>query len=164
VRRAFSYRDCESRRRPMTIAGSVFAAMLVLWTAVPGIAIAEDSPQFQPILCEPDQNDLLVESVECLERFKKFVARDGDVLRLKLENGETKVYTGNRKDCEEGTGEECRVFRLIAFYPSLQSFLVERGLYECAYYELVSRRTGGVVEFPPFRRGRQTGNILSQSM
>jgi hypothetical protein len=49
MRRAFSYGDCETHPWAMTIAGSIFAAMLALRTAVPEMAMAEDSPQFQPI-------------------------------------------------------------------------------------------------------------------
>jgi hypothetical protein len=73
------------------------------------------------------------------------VAREGDVLRLNLENSKTKVYTGNAKACESGP-DQCAVFLLAAFYPSLQSFLVLSASYECGDYELVSRRSGSIVK------------------
>lgn len=100
------------------------------------------------------------ESAECLQRFKELVTRDGDVLRLSLENGRTKVYTGNRKDCEEGSGGQCVIYRLVAFYPSLQSFLVSKGLFERQYFELVSRRTGGITEFSTIPEWSPNGKYL----
>jgi hypothetical protein len=61
-----------------------------------------------------------------------------------LENGKTKVYTGNAKACAEGP-DRCRVFQLAAFYPSVPAFLVMASSYECGHYELVGRRSGSVV-------------------
>jgi len=144
----------------VAIARSTFACVLALGVVAPKMALATDNPQFQPILCQPDQTDTLVESAECLERFKGLVTRDGDVLRLNLENGKTKVYVGNRKDCEEGSGNECVIFRLVAFYPSLQSFMVLKGLFECGYYELVNRQTGGIVEFSTVPEWSPNGKYL----
>lgn len=145
----------------VTIVRATFAFMPVLGVAVPEMTHAEDNPQFQPILCEPDPNDTLVESAKCLDRFRELAARDGDVLRLNLENGKTKVYTGNRKGCDGHTGnEECVVFQLVSFYPSLQSFLVAQRFFECGYYELVSRQTGGIVKFSTVPEWSPNGKYL----
>jgi hypothetical protein len=136
----------------------MFVAMLAVGTAV-WIAIAEGNPQFQPISCKPDQKGTELESAACLQRFKDFVARDGDVLRINLENGNAKVYAGTDKNCEDHA-DECLIFRLVAFYPSLQSFLIERGLFECAYYELVSLRTGSVTVFSTVPEWSPNGKYL----
>jgi hypothetical protein len=157
---AFSRRDGAVQWLRMTTVRATFAFMLVVGIAVPEMAHAEDNPQFQPILCEPDRNDTLMESAECLDRFWELATRDGDVLRLNLENGKTKTYLGDRKDCEDGHADKCVVFRLVAFYPSLQSFLVEKGLYECRYYELVSRQTDGIVKFSTVPEWSPNGKYL----
>jgi hypothetical protein len=144
----------------MIISPSTFVCMLALGMAVPGMALAEDDRQFQPILCKPDQKDTDLESAECLERFKEFAARGGDALRLNLENGKTKIYMGNRNACSGHGPGDCLVFQLIAFYPSLQSFLVKKGLFECEYFELVSRRTGGITEFSTIPEWSPNGKYL----
>jgi len=145
MQRAFSCRDCARHLLRIAIGRATFACILALGMAVPELALAKDDDQSRPILCEPDQNDKNVESAGCLQRFKELAAREGEVLQLDLENGKTKVYTGNRKACEDGP-DKCLVFLLTAFYPSLQSFLVLASSYECGHYELISRRNGSVVK------------------
>jgi hypothetical protein len=131
----------------MAVAGVTCACMLAAGTPAPETAFAKDDPPVQPpILCEADQS-ALAETAGCLERFKGLAARDGEVLRLNLENGQTKVYTSDRKACQEDpNGEKCIVFRLAALYPSLQSFLVDAIFADCGHYELISRRSGSIVK------------------
>jgi hypothetical protein len=143
MHKVFSRRDGATNLLAMTVAAMTSASVLTASATVPDAALPKENPPVQPaILCEADQN---VESAGCLLRFQGLVAREGDVLRLNLENGKTKVYTGNVKACEIGPGE-CAVFRLVAFYPSLQSFLVLSSSYECGDYELVSRKSGSIVK------------------
>lgn len=140
MQRAFSCRDCARHLLRMTIAHTMFACMLPLGMAVPETAFANDDPQSQPILCKMNQN---VESAECLQRFQGLATREGDVLRLNLESGKTKTLADLNKGCDPF---KCLAFHLAAFYPSLQSFLVEAISYECGHYELISRRSGSVVK------------------
>jgi hypothetical protein len=103
------------------------------------------------------------ESSACLERFKGLVERAADTLRLRLSNGQTKVYSGNSHACDEGQAEKCVVYRLARFYPSLQSFLVSVSFYECGHYELVSRRTGSVIEISTIPRTSPGGKYLAST-
>jgi hypothetical protein len=139
----FSRRDGATYLLAMTVAGMTSACMLTTNATVPEAASPKENPPVQPtILCKADQN---VESADCLQRLQGLVAREGDVLRLNLENGKIKTYTGNAKACESGP-DQCAVFLLAAFYPSLQSFLVLSASYECGDYELVSRRSGSILK------------------
>jgi hypothetical protein len=106
----------------------------------------EENPPVQPaILCRLDQSDKNVESADCLQRVQGLVARERDMLRLNLENGQTKVYTSNLKDLRRRPGE-LRRLSSGPFYPSVPSFLVEASYYECGHDELVGRRSGSVVK------------------
>jgi hypothetical protein len=114
---------------------------------VPEAALPKENPPVQPaILCKANQANTNVESAECLQRLQGLAVREGEMLRLNLENGQTKVYTSNAKACAEGPGD-CLVFQLVAFYPSMQSFVVAASSYECGHYELVSRRSGTIVKY-----------------
>lgn len=161
MHKASSFQECATRLWQTIIARSMFVGMLALGMALPGTALGGEKRQFQPILCKPDQNDTQLESAECLERFKELANRDGDVLRLNLANGTTKVYKGDRNACGAGAvSGECLVFQLIAFYPSVQSFLVEKGFDECRYYELVSRQSGDIVELSTVPEWSANGKYL----
>jgi hypothetical protein len=129
----------------MAVAGTTCACMLTSGMAVPETALPKDHAVQLPVVCEADKADKNVESADCLQRFEGLAAREGNVLRLNLENGKTKVYTGDANTCKSGP-DGCAVFKLAAFYPPLQSFLVLSASYECGHYELVSRRSGSVVK------------------
>jgi hypothetical protein len=107
----------------------------------PEMAAAKDTPPPRPVLCkETDQHR---ESADCLERFKGLATREGDVLRLNLENGKTKDYADVNDGCDPF---KCAAYHLAALYPSLQSFLVEKIIPECAEYELMNRRSGNILK------------------
>ena len=66
------------------------------------------------------------------------------MLTLKLEGGKSKTYVGNRAACDgkNANVEKCLVFAVLSYFPQTQSYLVERGYYECGAYLFVSRHTG----------------------
>jgi hypothetical protein len=87
----------------VAIAGITSACTLTAGTTVPEVALPKENPPVQPaILCRADQTDKNVESADCLQRVQGLVAREGDVLRLNLENAQAKVYASNSKACAEG--------------------------------------------------------------
>jgi len=96
-----------------------------------------------PILCDSKDQS---KTDDCLPLFKGLATQDGDKLQLNLENGKTKTYTSNRKACDADDGGKCINFKIVGFYPRIQSLLVAVGYYEEAGYELVSRRTGKVLQ------------------
>jgi hypothetical protein len=75
---------------------------------------------------------------------KGLFTRKGDTLTLKLDGGKSKTYVGNRAACngESVDVSKCLVFVVLKYFPPTQSYLIERGLYECGAYLFVSRRTG----------------------
>jgi hypothetical protein len=146
MNKAFSSRDGATYLLALTIAGLMGGC--VLTTGAPGPETAlpmESAPVQRPIMCDADKDSKNFESADCLQRVQGLAAREGDVLRLNLENGQAKIYTSNSKACAEGPNN-CSVFQLIAFYPSMPAFLVSASYYECGHYELVSRRSGSVVK------------------
>ena len=78
---------------------------------------------------------------------KGLFARKGDTLVLNLDGGRSKTYAGNSAACDGDSVDDskCRVFRVLRYFPQSQSYLIEKGLYECGDYLLVSRRTGSEI-------------------
>lgn len=141
MQRAFSCQHSVTHLLRRTIACAVFFCLLGARTATPETTLAKDKLSFKPILCESDANTKR-ETADCLQRFKELATRDGDELRLNMEGGKTKVYTDINGGCDPF---KCAAFHLTAFYPSLQSFLVQKIVPECADNELVSRRSGSIL-------------------
>jgi hypothetical protein len=118
-------------------ASSLFPA-IVLFT---GPASGQSNPPQAPIACEVKDN---VEDGACQNKLKGLFTRKGDTLTLKLDGGKSKTYVGNRAACdgENVDVSKCLVFVVLKYFPRTQSYLIERGLYECGAYLFVSRRTG----------------------
>ena len=113
----------------------------------PGVAVLTSSSLGQtsatqaPILCDIKDN---VEDAACQNKLKGLFMRNGDTLTLKLDGGKSKTYVGNLAACDGKSVdvEKCLVFRVLSYFPQTQSYLVERGYYECGAYLFVSRHTG----------------------
>jgi hypothetical protein len=123
-------------------------------------AHCEDLQGLTPIVCQSDRNETVPETRDCLSRLKGLATRSGEILRLNLANGKTKVYKNNERACDDGDYEKCVVFRILRYYPGPQSFLISYSSGECGHLELVSRRTGGVVELASTPQFSPSGNYL----
>jgi hypothetical protein len=104
-------------------------------------AVGQTSPAQAPIVCDIKDN---VEDGACRNKLKGLFTRKGDTLTVKLDGDRSKTYVGNRAACdgEKVDTSKCLVFMLLSYFPKTQSYLVERGLYECGAYLFVSRHTG----------------------
>jgi hypothetical protein len=147
--RRTSLRRDSATHLPQTIAGAAFscvlasASILASSAAMSETVLVKDNPPIQPISCVSNDDDK-TETADCLQRFKELATRDGDTLQLNLANGKTKVYkNSNEEGCDPFS---CAAFHLVAFYPSLRSFLVQNISYECADNELVSLRSGSILK------------------
>jgi len=119
------------------LALALFAALSLL--AGPGLA--QTSPAEQPIVCHIKDN---VEDDACRNQLKGLFTRKGDTLTLNLDGGRSKTYVGNRAACdgENADASKCLAFMVLRYFPRTQSYVVERGLYECGTYLFVSRHSG----------------------
>jgi hypothetical protein len=120
---------------------------LFAFSLLPGIslltspALGQTIPDQAPIVCNIKDN---VEDAACRKQLKGLFTRNGDTLTLKLDGGQSKTYVSNLAACdgENADASKCLVFRVLSYFPRTQSYLVERGLYECGAYLFVSRHTG----------------------
>ena len=144
------------------LAPSVIICLLCFSAGGSTTAVAEALQRSQDeVVCDDAEGH--GESNACLERLKGLAERAEDTLRLRLSIGKTKVYAGNSHACDEGQAEKCVGYRLARFYPSLQSFLVSVSFYECGHYELVSRRTGSIIEITTIPRISPGGKYLAST-
>lgn len=125
----------------------VHRCALVLFLSVPLLTnrvLAQTDPAQSPIVCESADD---VEDVACRSALKGLFTRKGDELTLNLNGGRAKTYVGNRSACDglNGDADKCVLFRVLSYFPKTQSYLVEKGFYECADYLFVSRRTGSEI-------------------
>jgi hypothetical protein len=130
------------------------ASLVPLAARGEGAAPAPDGARpDEPILClHPQQR----EEADCLARLKGRATRRGAVLRLALDNGKTKVFTSNKKACQDADSQKCVEFELAGYYPLQRLFMVQEGYYECGVFDLVSARSGAMVqvaEVPEFSPG-----------
>jgi hypothetical protein len=89
-------------------------------------------------------------------------ARDGDRLRLRLANGQTKTFTTTRKACEELIYEKCLQYTLMGYYPQHCQFLVDVGyLNEGGTTFLVSAETGSQVKLDAMPHYSPSGKRLA---
>jgi len=68
----------------------------------------QPSPTSSPradVLCDKDE-------ARCLRRLASVAKRDGNHLRLKLANGQTKTFTTTQAACKANLYEKCLVYRL----------------------------------------------------
>jgi hypothetical protein len=116
-------------------------ALLPSLQLLAGQAFGQTTPAQTAIACQIKDN---VEDAECSNKLKGLFTRSGDRLTLKLDGGKSKTYVGNRAACEGENADvgKCLVFRIAGYYPQIQSYFIEKGLYECGAYLFVSRHTG----------------------
>jgi len=104
-------------------------------------AWCQSDPAQSTIVCESKDN---AEDAACRNTLKGLFRRKGDVLTLTLNGGKSKTYAGNIAACDGPNADvsKCVVFRILSYFPKTQSYLIEKGFYECADYLFVSRQTG----------------------
>jgi hypothetical protein len=117
---------------------------LALFPSVPlltGPVMGQTSPAQAPIVCDVKDN---VEDAACRNKLKGLFTRKGDTLTLKLDGGKSKTYVGNLAACdgENVDAAKCLAFKVLRYFPQTQSYLVEKGFYECGAYLFVRRHTG----------------------
>ncbi len=125
----------------------VHRCALVLFLTAPlanSQALAQADPAQSPIGCESKDD---VEDAACRSALEGLFTREGDELTLKLDGGRARTYVGNRAACDgpNGDADKCVLFRISSYFPKLQSYVVEKGYYECADYLFISRRTGSEI-------------------
>jgi hypothetical protein len=89
-----------------------------------------------------ENQDLIELERACLAKLRGFASREGDVLRLTLENGKSKTFADETRACQQHDAEKCLRYRLAAYYPSPKLFVIDWLAYESSRALVVSRRTG----------------------
>jgi hypothetical protein len=144
---------------------SIFLACgyLLLVSVSSPSARCEELHSQTPINCGSDKNDKNQESADCLARLKGLVTRSGNILRLSLLNGKSKVYVSNREACARDQVDKCVVFQVLQFYSRLQFFVVSKSYYESGNNELVNRRTGSILEISTTPEFSPSGRYLASA-
>lgn len=106
----------------------------------------EPSAEVHCVLDETKSEDSIEIERKCLERLTGLAARDGDVLRLTLEDGSFKTFADDRLACEQHQIDKCIRYRLATYYPIQKLLVVERNAYEKFDVIVVSRRTGAITK------------------
>jgi hypothetical protein len=91
---------------------------------------------------EKENQDLFQLERTCLAQLRGLAAREGDVLRLTLENGKAKIFTDASRACQDHDASKCLLYRLAAYYPIPKLFVIDWLAYESSRALIVSRRTG----------------------
>lgn len=118
----------------------LFLALLI-FPLLAGAAFGQTAAPQAPIICDAKDN---IEDDACKAKLTGMFVRNGDTLTLSLDGGKSKKYTGNLAACDGETtdAEKCLTFRLARYFPHIQSYLVEVGLYEGGRYLLIGKRSG----------------------
>ena len=88
-------------------------------------------------------SDGKIDEGKCLKSLAGMATRDGDRLRLRLENGQTKTFTTTHQACEAGIYEKCLIYSLQGYFARHRHFLIDVGfLNHGGTTFLVSARTG----------------------
>ena len=96
--------------------------------------------------CEPEKAAQNQDSAEleakCLARMNGLASRKDDELRLVLAGGKIKSLLGNHRACDDNDADKCLMYRLGAYYPAQQLFVIEAVQYESYSIVAVSASTG----------------------
>ena len=109
-------------------------------------ALAQQRAATAQVYCGSDNakvnQDLIQLERTCLAQLRGLASRDGDVLRLTLENGKTKTFTDESRACQQHDAGKCLQYRLAAYYPIPKFFVIDWLAYESSRALGVSHRTG----------------------
>ena len=85
--------------------------------------------------------------VGCLEKHPGKISRAGEMLIVRLDNGETKEYATNHQACDEGPVNDCSDFLFFGYIQAMNSVVLRRGCYEgCNDILFVSLFDGATVK------------------
>jgi hypothetical protein len=89
-----------------------------LTLVLPGHAAAQAGSDAAPATCGVDIENQKADALEaaCLREFGKLANRKGDLLTLQLENGASKAYQDDAKECDTDDAR-CTYYRLVAYHP-----------------------------------------------
>ena len=108
--------------------------------ALAGACSPRDGAVTQPSsvgdMCRPAQE------AECIGRSGGLAARDGNVLRLRLEGGKVAEFRSEPSACAEGIAQKCVVYRLDGYRPTEDLFVVAETRYEGGDHVVVERKGG----------------------
>jgi hypothetical protein len=109
-------------------------------------ALAQQREATAQVSCDresdKDDRDSLEVERTCLAQLKGLASRDGDVLRLTLENGKSKTFTDQSRACQDHDAERCLNYRVVSYYSAAKLFVLKVLAYESFGALAVSRRTG----------------------
>jgi hypothetical protein len=119
---------------------SALAASCSALGPAPNLSLST-GPQQQAVAASSEHAVSCDKEAKCLEQLHGLASRNGDVLSLRLENGDTKTYEDDSAACNHA-GESCSQTWLIGYLPSHQLFvLCNQGL-QVRHCSLISRRDG----------------------
>lgn len=110
-------------------------------------AHAQQRAPASDVHCEAgtEQKDLYAKlEAKCLSQMKGLASRNGDKLRLVLNDGKIKTISSNSRACEDGDAGKCLEYRLAAYYPAQQLFVIDEGAYESSAAIVVNAQTGAI--------------------
>jgi hypothetical protein len=91
---------------------------------------------------DKENQDLIQLERACHAQMRGLASRDGDVLKLTLENGKAKTFTDESRACRQHDAGNCLQYRLAAYYPIPKLFVIDWLAYESSRVLVVTRRTG----------------------
>ena len=92
-----------------------------------------------------EQKDIYAKlEAKCLSQMKGLASRNGDKLRLVLNDGRIKTISSNSRACEDGDAQKCLEYRLAAYYPAQQLFVIDEAAYESSGAIVVNAQTGTI--------------------
>jgi len=92
-----------------------------------------------------EQKDIYAKlEAKCLSQMKGLASRDGDKLRLVLNDGRIKTISSNSRACEDHDAQKCLKYRLAAYYPAQQLFVIDEDAYESSAAIVVNAQTGAI--------------------
>jgi hypothetical protein len=119
---------------------SALAASCSALGPAPNLSLST-GPQQQAAVISSEHAVFCDKEAKCLEQLHGLASRNGDVLSLRLEGGETKTYEDDSAACNHA-GDSCSQTWLVGYLPAHQLFvLCNQGL-QARHCSLISRRDG----------------------
>jgi hypothetical protein len=126
----------------------VLAWMALSLCAAGGVAQTTPAPLVDCFGADPGDETLWTPREElCLSQLRQSASRTGELLTLRLENGQSKTYRDNQKACDEDDSENCIHYSLGGYHPQAHVYSILIRYYEGSTFELVNARTGNTLKF-----------------
>jgi len=139
----------------------ILVLSLLAASLLTGRAAAQDFPPYamskhpsQDGRCRSDTGaaDLDRSEKACLAQLTGIATRQGNALRLKLQNGKSRIYRNRTKGCEQGTSADCISYELTGYFAKHGLLLIQIGYYEGVEWMLVRLDNGRATKIvvPPY--------------